>query len=1390
MKRLLYILFLLFANSFLYSQFDTEHWIAPFSDKTSVQNPEQYLYLSTNKTTPFEVEIYNNNTLYKKVSISKGNPGIVPIDRDLIISSDLANLFIPNKMGLHLIADYKFFAHLRFSVMSHAEIITSKGKAGLGNEFYAYTPVNNYYAGNANSTVGIIASEDNTTITLDHFNDNTTLSNGDTVDQTTVKTISLNKGQSYILETSAFSERNLLGLNTLHIKSNKPIAVTNGNFNFIAPNKANNDIYMDQASPIERLGTEYISLKGNGNINTQMEVLAIIATEDNTSYYINGSATPNTLAKKGDYTIVASSNYVNLNSSVDAYNMYIKSDKKIYVYQMLAGVNAGTGANSYASGGMNILPQLACLLPNKIDEFANVSEIGNQSNFNVRLNVITEKGATVKINGTTASSINGPFPVQGTTDWETYVFPNVSGNISIESTKAVTAGISGGSGAVGFGGYFAGFNSNPIISKGGDCDKNNITLEVDDTYDSYQWYKNGVPYTGTDAKTYTIKPDGPGYYYVKIIKNNCGTQDSPIYKLLPCTVKSTQEFTIGSCNPVIKITPKFTKSTNAVDPASIKILYAPSNGITSVDSTTGEITYTFNGSAATTDSFVYTFSSTDPDFPDSETVTVNIIINHFKTITGEAFACIKPDKTGDFDLTKAKVSNDTNVTSVEYYENYDAATKIFSNLISNFSNYNSVPKTIYAKVTNSFGCTEVAEIKLQFYPIPNIDTLKFDSTLCDTDFDGQYEPDFDEISKTIVSNATDFDIYYFDNAGFNFPALPKNWTYTAPNRVYVLVASRNGCTNATGFIDFKIGNKATVSNFTSQICDGDFTNAETVNLASYLPQLTSETGYNYQFYSSQNNANLEQNPISDSQNISANATFFVRIKKAGVCDNIASLTLNFGQPSKSTTLPAAVTICEGDTTTLDAGTGFTSYLWNNGATTQTITVGKGDYSVVLTSNNTCSYTQKVSVIESPKAMVDISKYNTTICDDNLDGTVEVNLNNVTSAILLNPGIYGVKYYSNSTDANAGNTNILASNWSYTTDTTIFVRVESDYCPSQIYPLDFKIGNKVGLLATSVSQVVCDDNLNGIKTVNLKDFDSYFTADASVNIKYFNAESDAKNNVNSINNSLSITNSGTYFLRLEKANSCPNWAKLTVNVKIPKASSSLHDIQICKNATTLLNAGTDFDYYSWYSENNPSVPIAQGDALVASTINVPIGKYYVDLTSNGCIYRQWVNVTAAQDPNIDSIIVDGNTITINVSGGTPPYIYSIDGINYQSSNVFTSLKRGLQTAYVKGAELCDPVEKQFLVLNLINAITPNGDGKNDVLDYSDLRIKKDVKMLVFDRHGNHIFSSQNKNSFIWNGMSSANRPIPTDTYWYVLEWIEPDTNVKMTFKGWILVKNRN
>lgn len=480
-------------------------------------------------------------------------------------------------------------------------------------------------------------------------------------------------------------------------------------------------------------------------------------------------------------------------------------------------------------------------------------------------------------------------------------------------------------------------------------------------------------------------------------------------------------------------------------------------------------------------------------------------------------------------------------------------------------------------------------------------------------------------------------------------------------------------------------------------------------------------------------------------------------------------------------------LCEGDNLTLDATEPGSTYQWYkdgnilNGETSATYTAtSTGKYEVYI-SNSSCNLRGAILLEYLEKVIVAPTTF--TNCDTNFDGNIPIKLDDLTTTIITNyKPEFVVKYYQNLTDATLGNANTLPNNWSYNTDITIYVRVENGFCSLEIQPIEFKLGTTLNLLTNEATPPsICDDDLDAVKSVNLKTFESFFTTDNSVSITYFNSENDAKNNANPISSIQNITSTGTYFLRFEKANSCPNWAKITVNIKTPKASTTLQNKTICKNTTTVVDAGTDFTYYKWSNGT-------EGETLHNATYG--IGTHYVELTSkNGCVYKQYFTISEAAAPVIDSVIEQGNSITVNVSGGTAPYEYSLDQINWQNSNVFYNLNRGIQKVYVRDSKKCSITEYEFSIIKLLNAITPNGDGLNDVLDYSDLRVKKEVKISIFDRFGKKVYSSEKQSNYIWNGTENG-RSIITGTYWYVLEWTEPDTNTKVTYKNWIILKNRN
>lgn len=144
----------------------------------------------------------------------------------------------------------------------------------------------------------------------------------------------------------------------------------------------------------------------------------------------------------------------------------------------------------------------------------------------------------------------------------------------------------------------------------------------------------------------------------------------------------------------------------------------------------------------------------------------------------------------------------------------------------------------------------------------------------------------------------------------------------------------------------------------------------------------------------------------------------------------------------------------------------------------------------------------------------------------------------------------------------------------------------------------------------------------------------------------------------------------------------------------------------------------------------------------------------------------------------------------MEGGTAPYKYAVDTpSNWQNSNVFTNLTRGQHTFYVKDALDCTPVSVELTVPNLVNAITPNGDNVNDVLDYSELAYKGNLTFVIYDRYGNKLFTGDKYNNYKWDGKSSG-KGIFTGTYWYHINWNEPNAQkTPVKFTGWILVKNR-
>lgn len=281
-------------------------------------------------------------------------------------------------------------------------------------------------------------------------------------------------------------------------------------------------------------------------------------------------------------------------------------------------------------------------------------------------------------------------------------------------------------------------------------------------------------------------------------------------------------------------------------------------------------------------------------------------------------------------------------------------------------------------------------------------------------------------------------------------------------------------------------------------------------------------------------------------------------------------------------------------------------------------------------------------------------------------------------------------------------------------------------------------------------------------------------------EYYPSLTDAQNGTNSILTFNSyISPNGVIYIKVINGNGCYAIAKVNLIVIPQVFSNTLEDKIICMEDTTTLDAGPGFTSYQWST-----------GATTQTISNIGVGTYWVKLKTGDCEVTQTVKVYASDQPVISNVDISNTTVTVYVTGGTAPYQYSTDGIKWQDSNEFNNIPRGDNHIYVKDAYDCNPIEINIVVPNIINVITPNGDGINDVIDYSALAGKQNLLFNVFDRYGALIHKADKTNQYRWDG-TMGGRKVSTGSYWYSVSWNENDKkNTPVTYSGWVLVKNRD
>lgn len=276
-------------------------------------------------------------------------------------------------------------------------------------------------------------------------------------------------------------------------------------------------------------------------------------------------------------------------------------------------------------------------------------------------------------------------------------------------------------------------------------------------------------------------------------------------------------------------------------------------------------------------------------------------------------------------------------------------------------------------------CGATGQIIIEYMSLPVLNNTVL--VQCDDDNDGVSIFNLNKVDSIITggSNVLSFPIYYKTLTDAqnqtNAIANPTTFSNTTTNRVYARVRNEYGCVNYAT-VDLLISNNnppaqsyTTCDLVGSQdgITDFDLNNTITSQVLSGLP-----SGLVVEYYATLSNAILQNTTLQNNftNTVAFQQIIYARIVNGTDCYAIIPVTLIIKTFNSATIKDETLYLCKNDNLTLVASSGYTSYLWSNGATSTTILVTTpGTFSVLITNSDGCSITKTFTVLLSEIAQL-------------------------------------------------------------------------------------------------------------------------------------------------------------------------------------------------------------------------------------------------------------------------------------------------------------------------------------------------------------------------------------------------------------------------------------